>query len=96
MNISFFLFIEYIFKYSSTIIKYTISTNILDMSKHKKGKLSLEKLQDLSKKLLQYLIKMSRGCNVLRDVADILNANVQNYDPIDLEMGCQENTTCDN
>ena len=56
---------------------------------------SLEKLQDLSKKLLQYLIKMSRGCNVLRDVADILNTNIQNYDPIDLEMGCQENTTCD-
>jgi hypothetical protein len=30
---------------------------------------------------------MSRGCNVLRDVAVILNAQTESYDPIDLEKG---------
>lgn len=56
--------------------------------------LSLQNLGELSEKLLKYLVKMSRGCNVLRDVADILNTNLEDYEPIDLEKGCcQEEET---
>jgi hypothetical protein len=29
---------------------------------------------------------MSRGCNVLRDVADILNANTEEYNPIEIDI----------
>jgi hypothetical protein len=48
--------------------------------------LSLQDLVGLSTKLLQYLITMSRGCNVLRDVADILNANTEEYNPIEIDI----------
>ena len=36
--------------------------------------LSLKDLSKLSSKLLDNLIQMSRGCNVLRDIAELLNA----------------------
>jgi len=36
---------------------------------------ALKDIAGLSVKLLDYLIKMSRGCNVLRDVAEVLNAD---------------------
>jgi hypothetical protein len=48
--------------------------------------LSLQDLVRLSTKLLQYLITMSRGCNVLRDVADILNANTEECNPIEIDI----------
>lgn len=49
--------------------------------------LSLRDLVGSSAEILQYLVKMSRGCNVLRDIAEILNADVESYDQIDLEKG---------
>jgi len=48
--------------------------------------LSLKDMSDLSIKVLEYLMKMSRGCNVLRDVAELLNAK-KGGDFIDLENG---------
>lgn len=49
--------------------------------------LSLQDLVGLSTKLLHYLITtMSRGCNVLRDVPDILNANAEEYNPIEIDI----------
>jgi len=37
--------------------------------------------------LLNLLIQMDQGLKVLRDIAEILNANFENYEPIDLEVG---------
>jgi ABC-type multidrug transport system fused ATPase/permease subunit len=48
---------------------------------------SLHDLIKSSIEILQYLIKMSRGCNALRDIAEILNVNIKKYDPIDIEKG---------
>lgn len=56
--------------------------------------LSLRDLNKLSVKLLEYLMSMSRGCNTLRDVADLLNAKVD--DPaLDLEMGLDKSSVCE-
>lgn len=56
--------------------------------------LSLRDLNKLSVKLLEYLMSMSRGCNTLRDVADLLNAKVD--DPaLDLEMGLEKSYVCE-
>ena len=53
--------------------------------------LSLKEMQKLSTKLLDDLIKMSRGCNVLRDVSELLNAREITDDPLsDMEKGCVE------
>ena len=53
--------------------------------------LSLKEMQKLSTKLLDYLISMSRGCNVLRDVSELLNAREISADPLsDMENGCVE------
>ncbi|KAL7530895.1 hypothetical protein ACHAWF_007351 [Thalassiosira exigua] len=49
--------------------------------------LSLKELTILSTKLLDYMVKMSRGCNVLRDVAELLNAKIDNNPLLDLESG---------
>lgn len=49
--------------------------------------LSLKELTELSMKVLSYLVKMSRGCNVLRDVADLLNAKADDSICKDTEEG---------
>lgn len=49
--------------------------------------LSLYNIQHLSVQLLNTLISMDQGLKVLRDVAEILNANCEDYEPIDLEVG---------
>ena len=48
---------------------------------------SLQDLSNLSSKLLDYLVSMSRGCSTLLDVAEILNADVEYKEASDIEDG---------
>ena len=54
--------------------------------------LSLKDPNKTSVKLLGYLVQMSRGCTTLRNIAEVLNAKVD--DPaLDLEKGLSEQYT---
>ena len=49
--------------------------------------LSLHNIHGKSVQVLDMMISMSQGLKVLRDIAEILNADCENYEPIDLELG---------